>query len=107
LEKYYFWKNIDNGRLYVMEERTIGRIDEQGRIYIYERIRKRANIKPGSLVEIIARPGEIIIRRASSVVKDSMGCFKIKKEFEDALEDIDYLIRKISAKRVLEELKHK
>jgi len=78
-------------------------VDSQGRLYLRERVRSVAGIKPNSSVEVIARPGEIIIRPRKSVASEARGVFRLKKEYRD-IRDLDELIKKLNLAKLLGEL---
>ena len=78
-------------------------VDSQGRIYLKEKVRKKVGIKANSVVEIIAREGEIIIRPKKSIALASKGIFKLKKRYKN-VRDIDKLIKEMSLAEALSEL---
>ncbi len=78
-------------------------VDSQGRVYLKENIRKKAGIKTNSVVEIIAEPGQIIIRPKKPISEELRGVFKLKKKYRD-IRDIDALISSISIEELKSEL---
>lgn len=79
-------------------------VDSQGRIYLKEKIRRKAGIEANSVVEIIANEGEIIIRPKKSIASESKGIFRLKKRFK-SVKNLDKLIKEISLAEALRELK--
>lgn len=87
------------------EVKVITTIDSQGRIYLHERVRRVAGLSAGSMVEVTARPGEVIIRPVRSIARESRGVFRLKPGVSTLLKDVDAVAKKIQLLLTLRELR--